>query len=212
MTREEAIKIVKEFISGMCLHLTDQEAFETLIPELTESEDERIRKELIEFIQWSVDRHFMREDFHQAKRPSEQKEPHYTKRNALFDKCVENCDPKTVEEVNKRVDDIMNMHELSPFEQALTNFIGDWENGEEHWPSQFVKKHGKHILDMAREELQEEQKPAECHKDALIEWAKHALKCQEEELAKYDGPCYGKASTMGRIDAYKVLISKLNSL
>jgi hypothetical protein len=36
-----------------------------------ESKDERIRQELIEFIQWSVDRHFMREDFHQAKRPSE---------------------------------------------------------------------------------------------------------------------------------------------
>ena len=89
----------------------------------------------------------------------EQKEPHYTKRNALFDKCVENCDPKTVEEVNKRVDDIMNMPKLSPFEQALTNFIGDWEDDEEHWPSQFVKKHGKHILDIAREELQKEQKP-----------------------------------------------------
>ena len=87
-----------------------------------------------------------------------QKEPHYTKRNALFDKCVENCDPKTVEEVNKRVDDIMNMPELSAFEQALTNFIGYWEDDEERWPSKFVKKHGKHILDMAREELQKEQK------------------------------------------------------
>ena len=42
-----------------------------LFPQLCESEDERIRKELIEFIKWSVDRHFMREDFHQAKRPSE---------------------------------------------------------------------------------------------------------------------------------------------
>lgn len=71
MTREKAIKIIKEFINGTCLHLVDQEALETLIPELKESEDERIRKELIEFIQWSVDRRFMREDFHQAKRPSE---------------------------------------------------------------------------------------------------------------------------------------------
>ena len=49
-------------------------------------------------------------------------------------------------------------------------------------------------------------------KDALIKWAKFVLKCQEEELAKYDGPSYMKASTMGRIDAYKVLIAKLNSL
>lgn len=42
MTREEAIKIVKEFINGTCLHLVDQEALETLIPELAENEDERI--------------------------------------------------------------------------------------------------------------------------------------------------------------------------
>lgn len=59
---------------------------------------------------------------------------------------------------------------------------------------------------------QKEQKPAECLKDTLIEWANFVLKCQEEELAKYDGPSYMKASTMGRIDAYKVLIAKLNSL
>ena len=52
----------------------------------------------------------------------------------------------------------MNMPELSAFEQALTNFIGYWEDDEERWPSKFVKKHGKHILDMAREELQKEQK------------------------------------------------------
>jgi len=49
-------------------------------------------------------------------------------------------------------------------------------------------------------------------KDALLEWAKFVLKCQEEELAKYDGPSYMRASIMGRIDAYKVLIAKLNSL
>lgn len=47
-----------------------QKDFESIFPP-EETEDERIRKELIEFIQWSVDRHFMREDFHQAKRPSE---------------------------------------------------------------------------------------------------------------------------------------------
>ena len=43
----------------------------TIFPQIRESEDDRIRKELIEFIKWSVDRHFMRQDFHQAKRPSE---------------------------------------------------------------------------------------------------------------------------------------------
>ncbi len=48
MTREEAIKIIKEFINGTCLHTVDQEALETLIPELKESEDERIRKEIVD--------------------------------------------------------------------------------------------------------------------------------------------------------------------
>lgn len=51
MTREKAIKIVKEFINGTCLHLVDQEALKTLIPELKENEGERIRKEIIKFIQ-----------------------------------------------------------------------------------------------------------------------------------------------------------------
>lgn len=50
MTREKALKIVKEFINGTCLHLVDQEALETLIPELAESEDERIRKALIDIV------------------------------------------------------------------------------------------------------------------------------------------------------------------
>ena len=59
----------------------------------------------------------------------------------------------------------------------------------------------------------EQMPPAEyiC-KDALMKWAKFVLKCQEEELAKYDGPSYAKSATIGRIDAYKVLIAKLNSI
>ena len=52
-------------------NLTVAAVLQLVFPQLRESEDERIRKELIEFIKWSVDRHFMREDFHQAKRPSE---------------------------------------------------------------------------------------------------------------------------------------------
>ena len=53
MTIEEALKIIKEFINGTCLHLVDQEALETLIPELAESEDEKIRKGLIEALKTS---------------------------------------------------------------------------------------------------------------------------------------------------------------
>ena len=71
MTRKEAIERIKARFDKWALDDEDKKAIQTLTPGLKENEDERIRKELIEFIQWSVDRHFMREDFHQAKRPSE---------------------------------------------------------------------------------------------------------------------------------------------
>ena len=85
MTREEAIKTVRN------IYQTDKEkeALAVLIPELRESDDERIRRELIEFIKWSVDRHFMREDFHQAKRPSEWIA--YLEKQKEQDKCPEYC-------------------------------------------------------------------------------------------------------------------------
>lgn len=52
MTREEAIKSIKLFFSGLRIALSNEtkEAFNTLIPELAESEDEKIRKELIELV------------------------------------------------------------------------------------------------------------------------------------------------------------------
>ena len=71
--------------------------YEYLIPQLADSEDERIRKEIIDFIQWSVDRHFMREDFHQAKRPAvwiayleKQKEQKPVDYEAELKKCKDN--------------------------------------------------------------------------------------------------------------------------
>ena len=75
MTRQEAI----DKVYGMSGTKEQHEALEFLIPEVRElrefyerqQEDKRIREELVEFIQWSEDRHFMRHDFHQAKRPSE---------------------------------------------------------------------------------------------------------------------------------------------
>lgn len=67
MTREEAINEIKswDFLIGK-----EIEAVRTLIPELRESEDERIRKEIIDFIQWAEDRGMTRHDYHQEKRPA----------------------------------------------------------------------------------------------------------------------------------------------
>lgn len=49
MTKEEAIEVVKEAMPT--LWKETKEAIQTLIPELAESEDERIRKELLSFIE-----------------------------------------------------------------------------------------------------------------------------------------------------------------
>ena len=43
----------------------------------------------------------------------EQKEPHYTKRNTLFDKCVKNCDPEVMKEVSDNVDEMLRKEQKS---------------------------------------------------------------------------------------------------
>lgn len=47
MTRDEAIKLVKRIKGAMVYTEEEKEAIETLIPELRESEDERIRKDIV---------------------------------------------------------------------------------------------------------------------------------------------------------------------
>lgn len=66
MTREEAIRRIKSWN----LNSDDMEVLSAAIPELTENEDDRIRKEIIDFIQWAEDRGMTRHDYHQAKRPA----------------------------------------------------------------------------------------------------------------------------------------------
>lgn len=67
---DEALKQAK-FYHGNCPSEPERKKLEKMFPVLHENEDERIRRELIEFIQWSEDRGMTRHDFHQAKRPSE---------------------------------------------------------------------------------------------------------------------------------------------
>lgn len=56
MTREEAIKAIKEKMDYYESDKRLRGAIETLIPELAESEDEKIRKEIISFLQDDIDR------------------------------------------------------------------------------------------------------------------------------------------------------------
>ena len=92
----------------------DEEGFTEMadiFPELAESEDELTRQEMIAVIrsissdcQFAI---YLTNDQKQRYLAwlEKQKEPHYTKRNELFDKCVENCDPATMKEVSNKVDE-----------------------------------------------------------------------------------------------------------
>ena len=55
-----------------------------------------------------------------------QKEPHYTKRNALFDKCVENCDPKVMKEVSDNI-------ERSNVENSIETIIREYRKTQGEW-------------------------------------------------------------------------------
>lgn len=66
MTREEAIKVIK---SATVYTPEEMKALEILIPELRKSEDERIRKEIICFIEYEEARGNIPDKWYQAKRP-----------------------------------------------------------------------------------------------------------------------------------------------
>ena len=110
---DEALERCKEWASGTWGHSVDdspKDIAEFIFPQLAESEDERIRKEIINYLglvgksdgdyaQPMIDRWIAYLE--------KQKEPNYTKRNALFDKCVENCDPKIMKRVSDEVDEML---------------------------------------------------------------------------------------------------------
>ena len=132
MEREEALNAIRKYKENWLDEI--QEAIETLIPELRESEDEITRKRLINLIRelasatvpimtggYFIDGQDKRYIAYLEK----QKEPHYTKRNALFDKCVENCDPEVMKEVSNKVNEMLGK-EQKPAEWSKKDNIG-WD-------------------------------------------------------------------------------------
>lgn len=55
-----------------------------------------------------------------------QKEPHYTKRNALFDKCVENCGPEIMKRVSDEVDEMLQKEQKPEDDKIFEEWIDDW--------------------------------------------------------------------------------------
>ena len=114
-------------------------------------------------------------------KPAEkQKEPHYTKRNALFDKCVENCDPEVMKEVSDKVDEMLEK-EQKPTKpagkpsredylyQLLINQLitcSDYEYLMERKPADYCSVRDKFDLDGNLK-----QKPAESSNESVIQKA-----------------------------------------
>lgn len=85
--------------------------FPKLKDELSESEDERTRKEIIALVRAHVTPNgtcLVRGGSITREKAEawleKQKEPRYTKRNALFDECVKNCDPEIMKKVSDEID------------------------------------------------------------------------------------------------------------
>ena len=58
--------------------------------------------------------------------PKEQKEPHFTKRNALFDECVEKCDTAIMKKVSDKVDEMLGKEQKPADDKAFEEWIDDW--------------------------------------------------------------------------------------
>ena len=128
---EQALERAKNLYAGV--HKGCKEVIDNIFPELRESEDEKIRKELIQAIDegrvFDIDKEVADRWIAYLEK---QKEPHYTKRNALFDKCVENCDPEVMKEVSDKVDEMLEKEQKpvevkDPFSNA--NFVRGYESG-----------------------------------------------------------------------------------
>lgn len=157
MKQEEAIERIKARFDKWALDDEDMKAIQTLVPELAETEDERIRKELIEFIQWSVDRRFMREDFHQAKRPSEWIA--WLEKQKDASKAIE-----AVERVDKYIDEhLANAHDMKDSNPDKKYYRG-WDDA--------LGEMARILQDVYSGEKQKEQKPI-ISEDAIREGVAH---------------------------------------
>lgn len=62
----------------------------------------------------------------QPQLPSDVEETHYTKRNELFDKCVENCNPDTMKEVSDNIDKTLRTSDVE--EAAIEYCYRNWDS------------------------------------------------------------------------------------
>ena len=139
MTKEEAIETIKKVLP---MSKTLEDAFYILHPELCESKDERIRKEIVDFIQWAEDRGMIRHDYHQAKRPAVWIA--YLEKQKDISKAIE-----VIERIDKYIDEhVANAHDMKDSNPDKKYYLG--------WDYALAKMSGI-LQDVYSDEKQKEQ-------------------------------------------------------
>ena len=105
-----------------------------------------------------------------------QKEPHYTKRNALFDKCVANCDPEIMKEVSDEIDSQLKKEQklVEPSDEELQRHQDELHDFKMFAARQAKEYHISFVHDFEWNNFCVEllsyfnkQKPAECIPDSI---------------------------------------------
>ena len=179
MKREEALNLVKQVLP--CLNIDEKirEGFETLIPELRESDDERIRKGLIEVVSdiaggWPFEEHRItkKEALAYLERQKEQKPAEWSKDEKVLDYLIEfiyrsdedifperggvsKLDILTYLEKMKEQKLIKCIDFDNEFENQVSHLLASVLNGEYEYNEGFVKYAAQSLLGHAKKE----QKP-----------------------------------------------------
>lgn len=201
---KEALERAKRFMSirGVSPEedpfVVAKELCEEIFPELAETEDERIRKWLIDHIRTVAEYYIPNLDSRKIILAwlEKQKEPHYTKRNALFDKCVENCDPKVMKEVSDKVDEMLGK-EQKPVEwseedeKMRWNLINAFTDKNNSKVDEFMglRASKAEILDFLKS-LRPSWKPSEEQMDRLVSIVAALRKDSCDDMADFLAEIY----------------------
>ena len=182
MKREEAIKVVRKLTKSTYFSGRELDGLRTLIPELCESEDERIRKDLIDIIKYAKDGAWMRlmEDKDKFIAYLEKQK----EKDAIPDelvKCYKDFGEKIGDEGRALINAINAINQFSEQkeqkpaewseedENVLNDIITAFHriaNGCEHYFSQDTAKEFERVLKSVR--LQPNWKPSEEQMSALL--------------------------------------------
>ena len=135
---DEAIEKARNIVNSINVGLIGKNSFEAVFPELKESEDEKIRKELLQIAKESED------TFYMVMTPS--------KRKRLID---------WLENQNKKAEPIAGF--VSEFEKQVSHLIASAINREHEYNKGYVKWAAQSLIEYAKREIEKqgEQKPAD---------------------------------------------------